>query len=72
LFLYNRNELNVVDKINILRSCKDLHLALDVSRMDLFEVVQMLRNVIPKNCTSLKAQKYTINNIFTKIYPDMI
>jgi len=49
-----------------------LHLALDVGRMNLFVEVQMLRNLIPKKCTSLKAQKYTINNNFTKLYPDMI
>jgi hypothetical protein len=57
--LYDINKLNVTDEPNILKSCKDMHLALEkyLDRIDLFEEVKMLN---------------IINNNLSELYPVMI
>ena len=57
--LYDINKLNVTDEPNILKSYKDIYVALEkyLDRIDLFEEVKMLN---------------TVNNNLSELYPLMI
>jgi hypothetical protein len=54
------NKLDIRDDTGVIKSCKDLCVALegDLHRMDFFQKVKILRRIIPENCTSLNALKY--------------
>jgi hypothetical protein len=57
--LYDINKLNITDEPDVLKSCKDMHLALEkyLDKIDLFEKVKILN---------------IINNKLFELYPIMI
>ena len=74
-FLYNSNVFKSLQENDLLKCCKDLHLALesDVDGTDLFCEIKMCRQILPDQLGStLEILQYIYNYNISQLYPNFI